>query len=270
MQKNKKADGKKKVDRVLPRAVCIVFGVFLLFLFSPAASFVFNEGSAVGMALGIVLLLIGVFFKPIVAFLRKVRQKKRGKIVLGVFCQIVLLVFLYSLVAGIMILSAAARAPAGEPDAVIVLGCRVYGDRPRRMLVRRLQTALEYLEEHPAVPCVLSGGQGEGESVSEAQAMKTWLVGQGISPDRLYTEEKSINTAENLTFSAEILKEAGIGEGAKIAVVTDSYHQYRASVFASRVGLEAFAVNCRTGFFVWPTFFVRELPGPAMFLFGLL
>ena len=125
MQKNKKADGKNKVDRVLPRAVCIVFGVFLLFLFSPAASFVFNEGSAVGMALGIVLLLIGVFFKPIVAFLRKVRQKKRGKIVLGVFCLIVLLVFLYSLVAGKMILSAAARAPAGEPDAVIVLGAQV-------------------------------------------------------------------------------------------------------------------------------------------------
>ena len=57
------------------------------------------------------------------------------------------------------------------------------------------------MEENPETKAVLSGGKGDGESITEAQAMCNYLVEHGIDRERLILEEKSTSTTENLKFS---------------------------------------------------------------------
>ena len=67
-----------------------------------------------------------------------------------------------------------------ERSYLIVLGAAVHGDRPSLSLYHRLTSALEYLEQYPNSKAVLSGGQGNGENISEALCMHDWLVSSGI------------------------------------------------------------------------------------------
>ena len=66
--------------------------------------------------------------------------------------------------------------------AVIVLGAGVNGTQPSLSLRTRLDAALAYLERWPEVPVVLTGGQGYGERISEAQCMYDYLTARGVDP----------------------------------------------------------------------------------------
>ena len=124
-------------------------------------------------------------------------------------------------------------------DAVIILGAGVNGTTPSLTLRTRLEAALDYLEEHPDIPVVLSGGQGSGEAVTEARCMADWLTARGVEPQRLIPEECSTSTAENFAFSKASLEEAGIDpETARIAFVTNDFHMYRAGHLAAQAGYE--------------------------------
>ena len=130
------------------------------------------------------------------------------------------------------------KEPSEAPaDAVIVLGAGVNGTEPSLSLRTRLDAALAYLEEHPDIPAVLTGGQGYGEAITEAQCMYNYLTAGGVEPDRLMLEEAASNTAENFAFSRELLQEAGVDPSADtVAVVTNDFHIARAKLLAARNG----------------------------------
>ena len=86
-------------------------------------------------------------------------------------------------------------------DYIIVLGAHVDGTRMTLALLERARRALLYLEENPATRAVLSGGKGDGENISEAEAMYRYLTSYGIDGNRLILEEESTSTKENLEFS---------------------------------------------------------------------
>ena len=75
------------------------------------------------------------------------------------------------------------------------------------MLSERLCAAYEYLNRNPKAMCVLSGGQGDGEEISEAECMYRYLTGRGIDGARLLLEDQSTTTAENLQYSMELLQQ---------------------------------------------------------------
>jgi uncharacterized SAM-binding protein YcdF (DUF218 family) len=161
-----------------------------------------------------------------------------------------------------------------DPDAnVIVLGCEVKGERPSRMLTGRMDTAIEYLQEHPGLYCVLSGGRGENEKISEAECMFRYMTGRGISPERLIKEDRSVSTRENLLFSLQKLQEAGLAGTAgthaplEIAIVTNEFHACRAGLIARQLGLRAGSVPAASPWWLLPTFYVRELYGLLYQLF---
>jgi len=116
-------------------------------------------------------------------------------------------------------------APVG---AVIVLGAGVNGETPSLSLRTRINAAAEYLKAHPGVPAILSGGQGEGEWISEAECMRRALVRLGVDKDRLHLEERSTSTRENLRYSRALLEQLGIDPMQRIALVTSDYHLCRA------------------------------------------
>ena len=122
-------------------------------------------------------------------------------------------------------------------DAVIVLGAGVNGTEPSLSLRTRLDKALEYLEAHPDVPAVLTGGTGYGEEISEAQCMYNYLTERGVDPDRLLLEDQAANTAENFALSKPLLHEAGVDVARDtVAVVTNDFHIARSELIAARQG----------------------------------
>lgn len=126
----------------------------------------------------------------------------------------------------------------GDPQVMVILGCRVMpGGEPSMLLQDRLETALDYLEEDPDILVVVSGGQGSNEPVSEAACMADWLEENGISEDRIFQEDQSSNTKENLIFSKDLLAREGIDvEETDVLVVSNGFHLTRARMLAERFG----------------------------------
>lgn len=122
-----------------------------------------------------------------------------------------------------------------EPDTMIVLGCMVYEWGPSILLRDRLDTALDYLEDHPDTTVIVSGGQGADEHISEAQAMHDYLVERGFPPEQILLEDQSTNTYENMLFSNRIIAENGIDVTDDIVVVSNDFHLARVRMLFKRV-----------------------------------
>jgi uncharacterized SAM-binding protein YcdF (DUF218 family) len=103
----------------------------------------------------------------------------------------------------------------------------------------------------------MSGGQGPDEVMPEAEAMYNYLIDKGVAPERLFVEPNSHNTEQNMQYSAEIIKKEGLDKN--VVVITQSFHQYRSSVYARQAGLNAYAINCKTNPGTLPTYWLREL-----------
>ncbi len=125
------------------------------------------------------------------------------------------------------------ETPEGPADTLIILGAKVNGSHLSITLQDRLAAARNYLEENPHAIAVVSGGQGKGEDISEAAAMRAALLAQGISAERILTEAQSTTTQENLLYSQRILEEAG-HPVQRVLIVTSDYHVFRACQMAKK------------------------------------
>ena len=115
---------------------------------------------------------------------------------------------------------------------IIVLGAQVRGRKITDSLKRRLDSALEYLKEHPDVHVIVSGGQGNDEEVTEAYAMAQYLERAGIDCRRIIQEDASVNTLENLKFSRKLIADVDTPVG----IVSNNFHVYRALRLAKKQG----------------------------------
>ena len=136
------------------------------------------------------------------------------------------------------VLSGAYDHISGEPQVMIVLGCQVKEDGPSILLRDRLDEALNYLEDHPDLTVVVSGGQGPDEPTSEAQAMADYLIANGVDGEKVLLETASHNTAQNFAYSKKQMDEAQIDYSDGILVVSNGFHLTRARMLAQRAGFE--------------------------------
>lgn len=141
-----------------------------------------------------------------------------------------------------LVLGGARDDVEGEPQAMIILGCLLYDWGPSVMLQDRLDKALEYLEDHPDMTVVVSGGQGENEPTSEAQGMADYLADHGFNRENIILETQSHNTNQNLRFSARHLEEAGVDLRDGVIIVSNGFHLTRARMLAHRIGFEDVSV----------------------------
>ena len=111
-------------------------------------------------------------------------------------------------VEGLIIVSARTDRNAGEKKYIVVLGAAVLDDRPSLALIHRMEGAMKYLDANPGSTAILCGGQGNGESMTEADCMYGWLTAQGVAPDRLIKEDRSTTTMENLQNAFDISRAA--------------------------------------------------------------
>ena len=132
------------------------------------------------------------------------------------------------------IVSRMSAEPKENLDYMIVLGAQVHGERPSRALKLRLEKATQEWERCGKPILLLSGGQGDGESITEAECMKRFLVEKGIPEDKMILEDESVSTMENLQFCARLsdCKEK------KTGIVSNNFHVYRALKLAKKQGYQ--------------------------------
>lgn len=231
---------------------CLLFVLFV----APMAGGVINIGNISGA-----LLCVWIFCISIAPIHHKIKN---------IFCRRKFTKFLYRTVNlcfilfsiyGLIITSAMVYCAAQQPEknsTAVVLGAQVKPWGPSVILQGRINAAEKYLEANPASCAVLSGGQGSDEPMSEAQAMYESLSDSGIDTSRLFIEDKSTNTTENMANSIKIIEENNLNNN--LAVSTDGFHQLRVRIIARQLGIKGNvgAVNSDTSLFYLPTFIVRE------------
>lgn len=152
-------------------------------------------------------------------------------------------------------------------DYIIIHGAGLDGPRPTPLLAGRIDKALElWNKQHQHGKFVVSGGQGADEVISEAQAMRDYLLKKGVPADAILMEDKSTTTWENLRNSlVEICADratSGDTDAANgdftTAVVTSDFHVFRCAEYAHNLGIKADGVGSHTKGWYWPTAFIRE------------
>lgn len=151
--------------------------------------------------------------------------------------------------------------PDSEPcDYVIVLGAGVNGTEPSLTLQNRIDKAFAYLTDNPDVICVVSGGQGDHEEISEAECMYRELTKMGIPSKRIWQEKQSTSTVENLKFSVALIEEKTGDCPKKIGIISNEFHITRAKLMARHQGLNPVGIPAETS---WMTlkinYYLREI-----------
>ena len=233
------------------RAIILIVSVALSFwLLCPLYRGVVHIGMLYPLPILATLILFSI--KPEYLFFLFQKFRVLTTVVTSVFCVCVVVICVFL---GVMIKYANTTPP--ENSTVIILGCRVHGMRPSTMLYDRMNTALKYIKENPDSYIITSGGKGKGEDISEAQAIKTYFLEQGVAEEKIFVEDKSVNTDENIKFSSKIIKDNNLNTN--IAVATDSFHQFRSACFASENNLESSAISCKTRWYFAASYYSREL-----------
>jgi len=161
-------------------------------------------------------------------------------------------------------LLAARHRPDPDKDFIIILGCWFRKDGTLPPLLRgRADKALEFWRGQKGktgreARFIPSGGQGKNETMPEAEAIRLYLLQEGIEDSLILKEDASQNTWQNMTNSKEMIQEAG---GGKTIFATTNYHVFRSGLWARQAGLDAEGIGSKTKWWFWPNAFMRETAG---------
>jgi uncharacterized SAM-binding protein YcdF (DUF218 family) len=143
-------------------------------------------------------------------------------------------------------------------DCVLVLGCGIRGEKVLTTLQYRLDKCLEYLQHNPEALVVVSGGQDKKNAISEAAAMKRYLVSKGVDAAQIVEEDQSKNTRQNMQFSRTLLNSRLIAGNYSVVCITSDYHAYRAGNLAKKAKLKVSHYNAKTAWYLYPVAYCTE------------
>lgn len=275
MKENKTADKRSKqnmsfntsgISTVIRIILGSIFFILLITFLMPAFVGIINIGNILGFVFCIIMIFRTWGFKLYSSVTASISRNKWGKILMNTITVTFIIGIAYVAFLTGLIINADHTKPS-EDSTVVVLGCQVQGSTPSLMLSNRLDAAYDYLTEHPEAKCIVTGGKGDGENLSEAQCMFNYLTDKGISADRVYIEDKAVNTKENIKFSKAIIEEKDLSTNT--AIVTDIFHQYRASKIVKNNDLNYGSVPAECVWFLIPTYYVRELIAITASFIGL-
>ena len=248
---------KESIIRVFLAILAAIFTV--LYIGPVITTGQINIGILTGFMLAAAALIYSVFFRKINLILKKATAKKAGKAAIGAVSAVLAICIIAS-GAALGCVFSRSSASSTQANTVIVLGCKVNGESPGPFLRSRINAAYDYLSKNPEAVAVLSGGQGNGENISEAECMFRSLTEKGIDPSRLFIEDKSTHTQQNFNYSLKILQENGITDK-NITVITNDFHEYRAGKFAKKCGLIPHSYPSKTPWNGYMPFASREVYG---------
>lgn len=226
----------------------IIFTIYYFYLKIVFGGISFSE---IFLVVGIVLIIYQIFKK-------KIKEKKVFYRVLKIIISIFLIVFV---VTESLIIFYPKNSLESKSDYLLILGASVKKTTPSTTLKGRLDTALKYLKINDNCYVVVSGGKGSGEKITEAKAMKDYLIKNGIDKNRIIEEDKSTNTYENFKYSKLKIEEHSQRKlsDLKVKIVTTDFHVLRSKILAYRNGYKNtsfYASKSKLSFV--PTYYTRE------------
>lgn len=254
-----KEQSERKIGKTVAyRILAVISAVLFIWTLLPIAVSVVHPGIYVGCLVLGILFIYFAFHDRITRYFLAGRARKAVFIALKSVACILAAVFI---VISFFMIRSASLYPEGESNGstVIVAGAQIRGDQPSLMLSRRLDKAAEYLKDNPDSLCVVSGSKGINEQYTEAFVMKKYLVEkQGIDQSRIYTEENSLNTRQNMQFSSDVIKENSLSEN--VVVATDFFHEYRCARELKTAGIDSVrSIPCATDWYFLSGYWVREV-----------
>ena len=250
----------------LRKMLIVVFGLLFVWCIAPAFFHIRGIGVFSSSAVMLGICLTAMFWHLID---RNWTLKKAAAVSLAALV-FTACVAAFGAVSGMMLKASLTAVPSDYASyTVVVLGCKAHGDQPSWMLGDRLKKAYSALSENPNVKCVVTGGKGDDEQFTEAYVMKKYLVEKGISPERIYVEELSGSTEENLLYTKSLIKLNGLSEN--IVIVTDRFHELRARIWAEKSGFKnIYSGCCETRSYLVTGYWFREMFGLArLYVFGI-
>ena len=164
----------------------------------------------------------------------------------------------------IIAVKAAKHIPAFDKDYIIIHGCQIRKDGTlTKLLQSRADRAIEFakLQKEATgkdIVFVPSGGKGNDEIISEGEAIKRYLLENGISEDKIIKEDDSTSTEENVKLAMDKMRDNFGSDGYKAAFATTNYHVFRTGMLADKMGLKAEGIGSKTKAYFWINAFVRE------------
>ena len=153
--------------------------------------------------------------------------------------------------------------PKFDKDYVIILGCAIRQDGTVTPLLKgRADRALWFAKKQKEATgkeliFVPSGGKGDDEVISEAQAIKNYLLENGVDEAHILMEDKSTTTRENMEFSRRLIEEHA-GSDAHVSFSTTGYHVFRSGNIARSAGLRASGMGSKTRWYFYVNALIRE------------
>lgn len=123
-------------------------------------------------------------------------------------------------------------------DVAVVLGAGTYNGEVSPVYQERINHGIWLYENGYVEKLILTGGYGEGSTVSDAAAARQYTVSAGMPEADILLEERSTITQENLLYTKELMEEAGYETA---VVVSDPLHMKRAMLLAKDAGMEAYS-----------------------------
>lgn len=122
-------------------------------------------------------------------------------------------------------------------DVAIVLGAACSDNEVSEVYKQRLNHAIELYNDNKIQKIIVTGGVGDGNSRTDANVARSYLVTCGISENVIIEEGKSKITQENLENSKVIMD----NNGYKTAlIVSDPLHMKRSILLADDMGITSF------------------------------
>jgi uncharacterized SAM-binding protein YcdF (DUF218 family) len=205
------------------------------------------------MLIGVTLIafsLLKLFAKPV--------KSQVIKTLVKIFNILVILGLVFFFFIESLVIYSSLKKDITKPDYIVILGAGLWGETPSLTLIQRLDTSLSLIKLHPDVKIVVSGGKGPGETITEAEAMKKFLIGKDIDSNRIIMEDKSTNTLENLSNTHRVIKKIDSRKKITITIVTSDFHMFRSKFLANRVGFEAYGYPAPLLKYLVPAYHVRE------------
>jgi len=241
----------------LKKSIDLIFGIILV-----SYCLIINLISGTKIAFSGILALIGVILIIYHFIKNRFKEEKhfiKGIKIIKIFISIGLVFFM--ILQSMIVLYP--KKNESNSDYIIVLGAGLKNrNQLSTTLKDRLDSALKCVNDYKNHGyIVVSGGQGHDEDLSEAEAMKKYLLEQGLSEEKIIIEDKSRNTRENFKFSRDKIEENSGKpiEDVSVKVVTTDFHAFRSNFIAERNGYKniKFYTN-KTFFYLVPVFYSRE------------
>ena len=119
-------------------------------------------------------------------------------------------------------------------DAILVLGAAQYNGRPSPVFQSRLDHAAELYRDGLAPQVLTLGGGQAGDTTTEGDAGRRYLVDIGLDPDAVIAVPVGIDTLISLRAARQVMTDHG---WTSAILVTDPWHSARSRMIARDLGL---------------------------------